>query len=685
MSHLMKMPNTARNHDESRSAVCLLCLGKSKEMRTINVNIQAIIEEYFVQGYDPNDSRLPNALCSVCRKITQEYAAGDFSRSIELFDYSAVGSAPPITRSSPSCSCIVCVKARNNIRPKTCSRQGRPPSTYKSKDCAILKKIPVRLCQFCLTVVSRGKGHNCSSSTRLQNITNLAAAISPKESEKVASAILKDKSSKEVSPSLSLATSSGRPVRVAVFPPLYEKSQQVLSAEYLSKIQLDLNLSTNETNKLASHIRIATKDRTSVEAHSREKLKIFNHSLDKFFAVEEMEFVHGSTQTRKSIVYCNHVDNMIQYIIQKRNMNSDDQDVHFKISIDGGGGFIKMCLSISEEKFVEMSTRIRFSDGLPSKSLKNTGVKRIFILAIAPDVQENYSNILKIWHKLQLTWIPLTQNSMQSPMVTVATDLKVANILLGLMSHGSTHPCCWCDVRKSNLNSKGDLRTLANIREKFWAWHESGSDIKHAKEYGNVVHLPLLNGDPDDKVITLLPPPELHLLTGPVNTIFNSLMKEWPAAIGWAVKCHVQRDAIHGGSFNGNSCNELLSKIDLLRSMAPLRCLKYVECLSAFKNVVKSCYGHKLDLNYSDFIKKFQTSFLDLEISVTPKVHAIFFHIDDFLRDKNEGLARWSEQTSEAVHSDFKLTWNKYKVSLISPNYNEKLLRAVCDYNSKHL
>jgi hypothetical protein len=328
------------------------------------------------------------------------------------------------------------------------------------------------------------------------------------------------------------------------------------------------------------------------------------------------------------------------------------------------------------------TSRPCYSQGVAAKALKDTGVKKIFIICLAQNVQENYPNILKMWMQIQLneTFSQLTLADK-----VIATDLKLANIIFGLMSHGSAHPCTWCDIEKARLSEKGELRTLENLTEKFWAWKDACSDEKKAKKYGNVIHLPLIKGDPHSRVTDLLPPPELHLLLGPINTLFKALEKEWSHAHLWAKACHVERDAIHGGSFNGNSCNILLSKVDILRSMVPLHCLKYVDCFLALKNVVAACYGQSLDENYRHFIASFRTSYMTLGISVTPKVHAIFFHIIDFCESKSVGLARWSEQAMEAVHSDFKPTWEKYKVHQNHPDYAAKLLRAVRNYNSKHL
>lgn len=38
--------------------------------------------------------------------------------------------------------------------------------------------------------------------------------------------------------------------------------------------------------------------------------------------------------------------------------------------------------------------------------------------------------------------------------ISIATDLKLANILAGLMSHSSSHPCSWSVIFKKKNGSK---------------------------------------------------------------------------------------------------------------------------------------------------------------------------------------------------------------------------------------
>jgi hypothetical protein len=61
-------------------------------------------------------------------------------------------------------------------------------------------------------------------------------------------------------------------------------------------------------------------------------------------------------------------------------------------------------------------------------------------------------------------------------------------------------------------------------------------------------------------VLEVIPSPQLHLLLGPVNTMYKALAARWEKVGDWLEAFHISREAIHGGSFTGNSCHTLLKK-----------------------------------------------------------------------------------------------------------------------------
>ncbi len=119
-----------------------------------------------------------------------------------------------------------------------------------------------------------------------------------------------------------------------------------------------------------------------------------------------------------------------------------------------------------------------------------------------------------------------------------------------------------CDSKKDRFDCKGNQRTLGTLRTLFWTYYDDGAVKLKEKHHGNVVHPPLFCCKPDDtSVISLVPPPELHLLTGPVSTIFSVLKKLWPQADEWQICCVIQRECLHGGRFTGNASRKLANVV----------------------------------------------------------------------------------------------------------------------------
>lgn len=57
---------------------------------------------------------------------------------------------------------------------------------------------------------------------------------------------------------------------------------------------------------------------------------------------------------------------------------------------------------------------------------------------------------------------------------------------------------------------------------------------------------------------------------------------------------------------------------------------------------------------------------MDLNVSFTPTVHAVFLHADDFCENS---LGFYSKQAMESAYFDFKRMWSKYNVSRKHPKY----------------
>lgn len=199
--HTSIMPS----HYECRQKVCLLCMRKGSEMRQISTNTWMIIEEFVIDGLDRNDERLPTVLCNSCRKVTSDYGRGIFTREIDLFDHSLLGPVPARTRSSTSCSCLVCATAASiphNIaqhtgaaalperrkpgRPSTITQSSPASSCFTHSHSSSGKPSAIKLCSLCFTLLARGYPHHCTKTARVQNLQDMAHCGSPRTKEKVA-------------------------------------------------------------------------------------------------------------------------------------------------------------------------------------------------------------------------------------------------------------------------------------------------------------------------------------------------------------------------------------------------------------------------------------------------------------------------------------------------------------------
>ena len=139
------------------------------------------------------------------------------------------------------------------------------------------------------------------------------------------------------------------------------------------------------------------------------------------------------------VVYCNDLQRFIQDICDSRQLQNDALKVN--LSLDAGGGFFKISLSIFADDLHQ--NHPSESPGRHTK-LQNTGVKKIMLIALAPEVKETYSNVKTILDLLQIAHLTFQ--------FTHAVDLKMGNIIAGIQAHGSTYPCLWCECPKADFD-----------------------------------------------------------------------------------------------------------------------------------------------------------------------------------------------------------------------------------------
>lgn len=428
-----------------------------------------------------------------------------------------------------------------------------------------------------------------------------------------------------------LSQKRGRPAELTISKVTKKpKPSVVLPTDVLGKIQRNLNLSNREVYGVATAIRSESNNTISFEKNYKTKMNDDSHMLDNYFDIIDFEFVKEKknviTKTPAKGIICSDLSGLITFLKEKRNLCDK---TCFKFGMDGGGGFLKFCMSLVCSNCNDKKELTKKNYG---KKYSDSGVKKLILLFIAPDVQENYNNISIIWTKLKLN--EHLENA------TVAADLKLINLCCGLQTCSSSHPCAYCEASSNNLGVCGNYRTVNGCTNDFENWKsQTNADKKLTKKFNNCVNKPLLPAG-DEKILKYIPPPELHLLLGAVNTVFDKMLVEKESiALNWAKECNVNRKITHGNrySFVGNDCNKLLNHTDKLASVQCLEIDKYVNFFRKLKKVVDACFSKTLDPNYAEYIKSLKISFMDLDISITPKMHIIFEHVVEYCKYSDEG------------------------------------------------
>ena len=334
------------------------------------------------------------------------------------------------------------------------------------------------------------------------------------------------------------------------------------------------------------------------------------------------------------------------------------------------------------------TNRVSRQDGLGAgPGYRLTGVKKILLLATAPRVSESYFNTGVLFQKVRI----------QDLLYKFTGDLKLYNIVAGLMSASSLCPCVYCEAKreKGNWENGARLRTFGNVVENFENWSRSGSKPKKAKDFKNCVGKPQLfteNDDSAELILNKMPPPALHLKLA-VNHFIKEIYKICPEIVDWlkASPRHIIFEPYFGGlTLEGNQCSKVLGQLDSLEEFLPADLNLFVQCLKCFRDTVQSCFSFTLDPFYKEVISKFRLSFQALRdkfgVSETNKLHIIFEHVPQFIDLVGKGLGEFSEQELENAYSEWDLVWARYLVKdFDSPMYIINYRKSVLTFNADHV
>ena len=77
--------------------------------------------------------------------------------------------------------------------------------------------------------------------------------------------------------------------------------------------------------------------------------------------------------------------------------------------------------------------------------------------------------------------------------------------------------------------------------------------------------------------------------------------------------------------------------------------------------------------------------YLEKDLTVTWKVHAVTTHLKDFIARSGHSLGRYAEQASEAAHDKMKPVINRFNVSQMSKKYLTRTKRIAEVFSSANL
>ena len=122
----------------------------------------------------------------------------------------------------------------------------------------------------------------------------------------------------------------------------------------------------------------------------------------------------------------------------------------------------------------------------------------------------------------------------------------------------------------------------------------------------NVINPSLFEGEDSDLILDKIPPPQLHVMMGGANKIWDVLSSLWgEEAEVWARTKGITKHGYNGGGLDGVNSSLLLHRADELASVCPFKLIPMVVALQKLHRLVNGCFSHDLaediDIRFSDF------------------------------------------------------------------------------------
>ena len=733
------MANYVKNHTQNRAKVCLLCFQKGSSMTQITGVVLKRVQTYFMENYNPLNMQMPNGICTRCRVMIGKVDKNEIPAETlpDPIDFSQL-EMPVTTRSSvqnTNCSCSICKIATSWVgsdpakfgKGVSVHKVGRPASETLQR---LPERKPFKVCERCWTVLGKGKPHPnpCGATERRLNLHEMSLQ-DPRGRELEATQVVKEKLAEAAGTSVyvPMATGSGKPFNVQAHKPSSSKAlfhDKPIPLSEWEKITGKAGLSNTQAGTIETGLR-TLKGRKSFEPEISQKRTENDKEGSQFFAIKRCEMdipTKNPGKTERALIpvfYCKDVLGLIGFIKERRGYHVRTRSIELfgfdKGGKSGSSDSLKMTLNVKkvEDDFSSPAhKRSTYKEGAYPKGFKDSGVKRSIIILFAEGVTESW------WNQNQMTkLIAFSFLELSSPFIT--NDLSLSPKFCGCSTAMSTYPCPWCKLKRlefGDFTKRGEYRTVGEIDHYARLYQEGVRNHKGKNkfcsiDYFNCENRPLLHHfsvPSTATIMSVMPPPELHILLGMANDFFDlivdrlahnpqyiALIKEFLRRTGLKRKEYFTKGrTTFPGQFAGDDCKTFLDKIHILIEELQKNPEAFqiaepiIIAIKSFNNIRKQCFAVHLDGDYKRSIQEFAHLWIKCGRNITLKCHVLVVHVPEFLdQQKNSypgyGLGFWAEQAMEGMHSEFNHFWEHNGAKPSNQNYESILFEKLVTFDAR--
>jgi hypothetical protein len=342
-----------------------------------------MIEEHWLPNVDWDNDRIPCGLCHHCRQQLIQISDGIIDSPTLLYEFSDIV-LPVLTSDRPNCTCQICLIIHpgglNNEKqfPHDLPRKnGRPRKDDSEPEISFIgtPPPPELKCPRCGSVLDQ-------STLNIMKEVNKDCRVG----EKVVSNFLKRK--KTASPGgrkhLSQAL-GGRKLPVTLGKVNKTADRPMMPHAVAFKVANNLGLSNTKSRDLITIMNQASGSKVFAP-NLQKSLTKHCHELKDFFTVSTPEIL----DQEHKVVHVIDLASFIQAVLERRNL--ERTDVHVRLSLDFGGKFLKLTLSLME--IWPQTARVKKGrKSLMENSFKDSGVHKTFLVAIAEAMPEKYETL----------------------------------------------------------------------------------------------------------------------------------------------------------------------------------------------------------------------------------------------------------------------------------------------------